>query len=333
MAESELAAMMGMSQYAHTQPNETEAALGGGVAGGRKRRRAAGGAEQGGAAGYTLAALLELCPCSEAELREALGRCNALRDGDRYFSVPPDLHRAVLAAVLRSAAAQGGLWPLRSVPAAAVVADLEPEGFSEVLVHHALRSLAAAAEGAAPAAIEPGALRLDTYCLDFARVARFVGSEVLLAAGAAVSLQSPAAASGRAVPLAAFMSAWAAAMPVGTVVSHLSSTAEAPPGAAGTAITPRACSGQLSLELLSGEVLLTEGAAGAGVLLLPARELAAVPALRFKQLFALRARWRLPDLEPFIAPVATAGASQTDLLLAHTRTTLLPDGTRLFSAR
>ena len=39
------------------------------------------------------------------------------------------------------------------------------------------------------------------------------------------------------------------------------------------------------------------------------------------------------DLEPFVKPLVGPGKKQADLLLKHTRTTLQPDGSRIFSPR
>ena len=65
----------------------------------------------------------------------------------------------------------------------------------------------------------------------------------------------------------------------------------------------------------------------------PERELSPHPGTRFKELFAVRPRWRLEDLTPFITPLVGPSQSKDDLLLSHTRSTAMPDGTRLFSAR
>lgn len=342
MPESELAAMFSMPQYEHTQPLDSftgslpavsqaaSEAGGGGVAGHKRRRMAGGGASRGrgagaAAAGFSFAELLGRVQCSEAELRRALADVQAMRLGDAFVAVPEPLAREVATAALRCIAAAG--LSVDAVPVGAVAADLaSSDGLCAELAAHALECTL----GGTPAPPGAGggggeaALRLG-----FRAVARFVGVGVLQGAGAVLQLAAPAAA--RAMPVDAFLRAWASGMPVGTV--RPSSAAAGPPGpeAAGDG---DACAGQLDLALLAGEVLLLDGpGGGSAVLHLPATALSASPPQRFRQLFSLRAKWRLGDLEPFLAPLVTPGSALADLLLAHTRSSQQPDGSRLFSAR
>ena len=332
MPESELAVLLDMPQYERTQALLDETADGvvsnaNDVSARNKRRR--GDADPASderlrrRAGFSFGELLERVQCSEAELRRALVETRALEaPGSCFHAVPDALARDVATAALRSIAA--GRMDISAVPMAAVVADLaSADGHCAELTTHALQqTLGGRALPGDGGGTEEAAMHLR-LCLDFRSLARFVGMGVLQAAGAVLHIAAPAAA--RALPLAAFLRAWASAMPAETVLAT---------GTAPAASDADRCAGPLDLSLLSGEVLLQEGgSAGPGVLLLPAASLSAITATRFRQLFSLRAKWRLQDLEPFIAPVANPASPVADLLLTYTRSSQQPDGSRLFSAR
>ena len=340
LPESELASLLGMSQYAHTQPLGPEASLESSWSqsldadgksaplAGKRRRGRAGESDD---AGFSFEELLERVQCSEVELRRALVEVRALRivDSGKYCAVPEAQAREIATAVLRSIAACG--IRVDAIPVATVIADLEAEGHASALALHALMQTlgGVAAEDCAAEPRSDGTSPLvpPLLRLDFRAVARFIGIGVLEAAGAVLQLSAPLASASRAIPLDSFFRAWASAMPVGTVLSV---------GAASTAASNGSgavCTGLLDIGLLAGEVLLQDGVGGPGVLFLPASSLSSVPAQRFRQLFSLRAKWRLADLEPFVQPLANPASSLADLLLAHTRSSQQPDGSRLFSAR
>ena len=66
----------------------------------------------------------------------------------------------------------------------------------------------------------------------------------------------------------------------------------------------------------------------------PASALSRDAATRFAQLFATRARWLAPDLEPFLADVRAPGQSVQQLLLKHCRANQGAPGAPLeYSAR
>lgn len=332
MPESELAVLLDMPQYERTQALLEETAADGvasysnDVSARNKRRRGcadpASDERLRGRAGFSFGELLERVQCSEAELRRALVETRALETpGSRFHAVPDALARDVATAALRSIAA--GRMDISAVPMEAVAADLaSADGHCAELTAHALQQTLGGRTlpgGGSGRGTEEAAVHLR-LCLDFRSLARFVGMGVLQAAGAMLHIAAPAAA--RALPLAAFLRAWTSAMPAGTVL------------ATGAAPAADRCAGPLDLSLLSGDVLLQEGgSAGPGVLFLPAASLSAITAMRFRQLFSLRAKWRLQDLEPFIAPVANPASPVADLLLTYTRSSQQPDGSRLFSAR
>lgn len=319
----------------------------------RKRRRE--GDSAPAEAGVTLDELDATVACSRAQLRRALCDMSALAVRDRFQLVGTDLTLDVLRAVITSADAGG--WSLSSLPLGDIITDLR-DRFPAPLVEHVLRSHATAdtprlllPESSWP----PDDTRLPTLTtltLSFKLYAMTVARALLRSETVSVllmGLASPCATPAATAPilhdasaaeallhnagavrhdalpwLAAqpFLTRWAARMP------HASRWAE---GAAG-----EEAKRGVGLDIISGvEALLDEDAATGRVILriFPVAELDHRPAQRFKQLFAVRAKWRLTDLQPFLAPLEGYGVKAADLLLAHTRTTLLPDGTRIFSAR
>lgn len=66
-------------------------------------------------------------------------------------------------------------------------------------------------------------------------------------------------------------------------------------------------------ELLSGNVLIEEGGVEPTIRLFRALDLSPIPRRRFDQLFAIRSRWKLDDLEPFLKCVVLQLARPTAL--------------------
>ena len=75
-------------------------------------------------------------------------------------------------------------------------------------------------------------------------------------------------------------------------------------------------------------------AAGGAVLrALSAATLSDDAAARFAELFAFKERWSLAQLQPYIESLVTPSATQSKLLMKHTRSQTKPDGTRFFMSR
>lgn len=183
----------------------------------------------------------------------------------------------------------------------------------------------------------------------------------------------------QAVRVEAFMAAWQRALPASMRLSPEdggSAGAGSASASASSSPSTQAHMGRLDVSLLDGLVLVetpaaaaAAGAGGAGagaaaavaagiasasswpgaaapsatIRLFPEHILSPDPAARFKQLFAARPKWRLPELTPFLRPVAGSKATAAapavpgktidELLLAFSRVTNVAGGDRLFSAR
>jgi hypothetical protein len=264
----------------------------------------------------------------------------------------------VLDAILTQAEALGIVMCGGSVPVDAVVNALA-DRFPSDVVRHVLRTHTAldAASGRArtfdlrTVAVSRGCQLLCGSLGPLVglsepdpEVVRILGGEAAAEAGSSTILDGASAAAAEAVisalqrypriALADFMERWLDAVPAGTATASADGTSVAAAGAAtGGPI-------ELSLSLLSGLVLVDTAPAGRTggppaqtVRYFPSEALFTDPKARFAQLFSMRPRWLLRDLEPFLGDITGFGRTQGDLLLAHTRQTILKGRETLFSAR
>lgn len=138
--------------------------------------------------------------------------------------------------------------------------------------------------------------------------------------------------------LPAFLAAWEAGLPHGCVKgsdsgdgSGVVAVAGSGNGWGGILSVPRVLAGAgLALVHAAGTSV---GLSGASISYFPEPELSPDPKTRFAQLFTARPKWTLAELAPFIDSLCGYGRTQGDLLLGHTRQTLVPGGATLFSAK
>lgn len=96
--------------------------------------------------------------------------------------------------------------------------------------------------------------------------------------------------------------------------------------------TPR----DLHIDLLRARALVLLDTTATGVPVLrhfPEDRLSHEPKERFKQLFSARGKWSMADLSPYLSPLVGVGLKMDDMVVSSCRSTLQPDGSRVFSAR
>lgn len=283
-----------------------------------------------GGRGFTSAQFLSDVRCSELELYDGLASLGALEISGRWRLLDAAYAKRVLIAALNLMVEYD--WSPDALPLTDV-ADLLVDQFPSEVVMHVLRqhSIDTSATAGSP-----------TTALSFAKVAKALAGDVwralaknaaisaATAAGGAAAAPDSATIAAQYVPAPAFIRAWSSAVPL-QMQTGVPGVAPATPLAAAAT----ASRGVLSLELLRGEVLTETLPSGVpAVRYFPSAELSHDPGRRFAQLFAARAKWHLPDLEPFLTPLVGYGRTLDTMLLAHTRTTLLADNkTRIFSKR
>lgn len=287
--------------------------------------------------------LVETIQCSEAELLQGLRTLHALEYADGWWCLLTD---EIVYRVLQDAltAARSHEWELEASPVASLCIELRDRYPREIILH-VLDMVKTGGEAIG-----------DDVCLSFSKVATIVGLRILQdlahdqVAKASTSSTSTATALtpaqaallGHALALSKhenagiradmLLPAWTAAMPPGSVVETPSAAAAAAAGGSDASATKFA--GSLDIDLLNGNIVCELNSAGAVVVrYLPSAELAADAATRFKQLFTIKTKWKLSELEPFIQPLVGFGKTRDDLLLQFTRSTVQPDGSRLFGAR
>jgi hypothetical protein len=89
----------------------------------------------------------------------------------------------------------------------------------------------------------------------------------------------------------------------------------------------------VALEMMRGSILLEGPPGEQHVQSFPQWRLHYEPGKRFRQLFAVRARWTKEDIRPFLEGICNFETKLDDLLVAHARMTIGQDGARFFSAR
>ena len=264
--------------------------------------------------GYTFDELLSLVQASPQELRDgiaAIPSAICMKD-DVYRLLSDDLVGTILAALVKESEDSG--YALDAIPSAALVDALEYMYPLAVSAHVLRLHSSPLPPGDEACAAEEGG---GVVSLLFAPVAVTRGLRLLRPA----SLSGKSAQSSRRklqqtsaaeeeqhqhsvcrmpgvnvgegwVPVSAFMSAWASAMP-----TALLQRAASPPPTEAAASTSAASSGSLSLSLLSGNILVeTSPLTGQQIVRFFASDsLSADPATRFQQLFAVRQRWTLGE--------------------------------------
>ncbi|EIE26940.1 hypothetical protein COCSUDRAFT_32309 [Coccomyxa subellipsoidea C-169] len=90
----------------------------------------------------------------------------------------------------------------------------------------------------------------------------------------------------------------------------------------------------VDLSMLRGEALREEIGGEDMLRHLPAAAMPTDPAARFAALFAVKPRWELPDLEPYLADLQVPGRSAEFLLLTYARASQdSPSAPLVYSAR
>ena len=89
----------------------------------------------------------------------------------------------------------------------------------------------------------------------------------------------------------------------------------------------------VELEMMRGSILLEGPLGEQHVRSFPQWRLHHEPGKRFRQLFAVRARWTKEDITPFLEGICNFETKLDDLLVAHARMTIGQDGARFFSTR
>ncbi len=309
-----------------------------------------GGARDG--PGYTLSELEELVQASRGEIVTGLAAIGALLlapddaaalAGEtrgraaripanltpRYRLLTPEYASAALDDIL--VAVQGNMWHPGCVPLPALV--VAADGHTAAVVTGVARAHSRPAEvGASAAGGDAGPF----LALDYTSVA-LVRARSQLAAAEAMFLARRAAAG---------VSAGSGGLEFHSEVSDFTRAWQREVDRTWPAAPPDAASGVgaegvwsrvgLSAEVLksAGLVLVDTSPLGTPVLRhFPAFRLSHEPRERFKQLFAARALWLQADFAPFLAPLVGVDRKLDDMLVAHARSTLQPDGGRLFSVR
>lgn len=249
----------------------------------------------------------------------------------RYRLLTPEYAAAALDDIL--VAVQGNMWHPGCVPLPALVAAAD--GHTAAVVTGVARAHSRpAAEGASAAGGDAGPF----LALDYTSVA-LVRARSQLAAAEATFLARRAAAGVAAgggglefhAEVGDFTRAWQREV-------DRTWPAAPPDAASGVGVGAEGVWSRLglSVEALKGAgmVLVDTTPTGTPVLRhFPASRLSQEPRERFKQLFAARARWQQADVTPFLAPLVGVDRKLDDMLVAHARSTLQPDGGRLFSVR
>ncbi len=281
--------------------------------------------------------LRRVIQASDAELRSALEELHALQVGRFWRLVLPQRESEILDVFVDECARRR--WSLLEIPADDLVA-LVAAKVPRALARHTLRkygtSVASGAVGRSP-----------IVALSIRRIAVSRGVDILRAAEAAAATARPAsgASSGGGpgavgMSRADFLRVWDASLaPLRALPPpHSLPVPPSSDGAAAAAPPPAASefdvtAFRVSLDVLAGQAVLVTRNGAEEVKFLPAERLPLEPSARFAALFELRPFWTLADLEPYIRPLTGPGKTQADLMLAHTRTTVAPDGARLYSKR
>jgi hypothetical protein len=298
--------------------------------------------------GCSFESLLVNVRCSEEELCTALRQAFAFEfQPGHWCTFTKAFIQKVVDDILLQCTANG--WPLSAVPQQDCAVELLHR-YSDGIVQHVISMFR-------PSTTPARATNDDTCSFSFARTAALFGVRALQKlssdartrsatnAGSAGSSSTASktlgtmlgpvlatyAAEDASVRADHLLKLWAEMMPEGMITEIAAPSAKL---AAPDTSTDTANSGKLSRDLFRGNILCDVTASGnVMVRYLPGKELSIEPARRFKQLFAVRPRWLLADLEPYLDDLVGFGRTRDDLLLAHTRNTGQADGTRLFSAK
>lgn len=256
----------------------------------------------------TWGALVERIQASETELLAGLRDLGALEINGRWRVLAVEYFERVLDLVLALCVEKD--WPISKVPASVCVEELDH--LPGDVVRHCVASQGVM-DGDGVCAFEPE------------KIALFRAKQLFRASKGRVRtfwqatnhprrpLHLTHAIDGAAAPaqdweLRQFQRAWAESLP-----EHW----EVP--------TP--------MSLLANEVLLESMGSQTALKPFSVSDLPASAAPRFAALFAARPAWTMEDLEPFVRDLVASGDGVADLMLKHCRSTLLPDGTREYTAR
>ena len=235
--------------------------------------------------GKTWEELLEVVQASPVELEAALEEKGAMCLAGKWRGVDSEYLGTLVELILLTAVEKG--WSLSAVPAKEAGEALAPHGFSVELTEHCLQRfskpiLSSSSNGSITDGVEKMDFSLNegVYALHAEAVCRHFGLKLLREKRHWDSLSE-------------FLAVWSGAVP-----EEMSSAPK--------------------IELLRGQALL-EADDGEGVDFLPIENLPRNAENRFSELFGVRPRWELKDLEPYIEGLAGPGETMEMLLLRFAR--------------
>lgn len=249
--------------------------------------------EGGDTIGRSWDELLAVVQASHEELRVALRSRSAVCINGRWRGVLPSHMTTLLELLLLTCIERG--WSLSDIPTRDAARAMQEHGFRPQLTKHCLCQFMSTPRSNDSTAIDSlgycngidgeGDAMPDRVSLSGEAICHHFGTKLLRDRPRWDSLQE-------------FLDAWTAAVPEGYCI-------------------PR-------VEMLthSGEALLFEptgGLTSQGIERFSVKELSAVPAERFNQLFSKRPKWEFPALEPYIRGLSGHGDTIETLLLKYAR--------------